>query len=471
MKLKLTKKKNKQNWTCFTSNVFSALLKLLIQQLSLKGFHMKRIFSAGLLVNIVIFSFLQGWDLPKITELLGNNISMKHNAEWIEQLNQAAAQENPVLQKQLEESCLVLPLAKKFPALRVPHISLCVLPTPVQKLENLSKELGAQVYIKRDDMTGGASYGGNKPRKLEFELARALSHQAKSIITFGCAGSNHAVATSEYARKLGLQPVCMLKPQANSRVVQKNLRLHLANGTQLHYAPNNDVRKIATLITWLDLMNNGLQPYAIPTGGSTPLGAFGFVNAAFELKEQIDAGLLPMPDYIYVPCGSCATTVGLLLGCKAAGLKSKIMAIAVEPEEEPQEFKTNIAKLFKETNELLQKVTQNKFPLLEIKPEDIEINLNFTGTEYAVFTQEGMDARNLLQKAENIIIDGTYTCKAFAALVADIKSKKSENKSVLFWNTYCGAEFENRVATADYKNLPKCFHRYFEEDVQELDKQ
>ena len=436
-----------------------------------EGFYMKYFFSLLVLINGFIFHTLHPYQLATAKSLIGNNVEMKHNPEWIEQLNQAASQEDSDMKKILEDSCTILPLAKEFPALKVAHISLCKLPTPVQKLENLSRELGTNLFVKRDDMTGGECYGGNKPRKLEFELARALCHRAKSIITFGCAGSNHAVATSEYARKLGLKPVCMLKPQANSYVVQKNLRMHLANGTELHYSPNNDVRKIATISTWLDLMNNGQQPYVIPTGGSTPLGALGFVNAAFELKEQIDAGLIPMPDYIYVPCGSCATTVGLLLGCKAAGLTSKIMAIAVEPEEEPQEFKTNITKLFKATNELLNKVTNNTFPILEINPEkDIEINLNFTGPEYAVFTPEGIAARELLKNTETITIDGTYTCKAFAALLADIKSKKSANKTVLFWNTYCGTEFQNRVASVNYKDLPACFHAYFEEDVQELDR-
>jgi D-cysteine desulfhydrase len=406
----------------------------------------------------------------KVKTIFGNNIEMKHNPEWIEQLNQAIAQEDPALKKKLEDNCAALPLAKQFPALRIPHISLCTLPTPVQKLENLSKELGATVFIKRDDMTGGQSYGGNKPRKLALELARALSHRANTVITFGCAGSNHAVATSEHARNLGLEPICMLKPQANSQVVRKNLLLHLANGTELHYAPNNDVRKVLTISTWVDVVNKGLRPYIIPTGGSTPLGTVGFVNAACELKEQIDAGLIPMPDYVYVPCGSCATTVGLTLGFKALNLPIKVIAIAVEPEEEQQEFKTTITKLFKATNELLNKVTNGTFPILQLKSEDIEINLNFTGPEYAVFTQEGIVARELLKKTEAITIDGTYTCKAFAALLADIKSKKSENKTVLFWNTYCGTEFQNRVATVNYKDLPACFHAYFEEDVQELDR-
>lgn len=430
---------------------------------------MKRVFALLLLTGFVCLNLYSDLPLP-IKILAGNNFAMKHNPDWIEQLNQSIYQENLDITKMLENSCLTLPLAKQFPAFRIPHISLCKLPTPVQKLEQLSKEFSTNIVIKRDDMTGGQLYGGNKPRKLEFELARALSRNATCIITFGCAGSNHAVATSEFASYLGLRPICMLKPQANSHVVQKNLLLHLASGTQLHYAPNNDVRKITTFSTWLDLVNNGEFPYIIPTGGSTPLGTLGFVNAAFELKEQIDAGLLPMPDYVYVACGSCATTVGLLLGFKALNLPIKVIAVAVEPEEALLEFENNISKLFKATNALLNTITDNTFPIMELKPEDLEINLNFTGPEYAVFTPECIAARELLREKENIIIDGTYTAKAFAALLDDIKSKKTENKTVLFWNTYCGLNFSTRLANCDYKKLPACFHPYFEEDVQELDR-
>ena len=405
----------------------------------------------------------------RVKQLAIQNFDFKNNIDWIEQFNSEIAHIQHETKKQLESNCSRLPLHKKFPALEIPHISLCTLPTPVQQLEQLGPIIGANLFFKRDDMTGGNFYGGNKPRKLEFELARALYNGATHIITFGCAGSNHAVATSEYSRKLGLKPICMLKPQANSTVVRKNLLLHLDNNAELHYAPDNDVRRMATFSTWLDLVNNGNHPYIIPTGGSTPLGTLAFVNAAFELKEQIDAGLLPEPDYIYVACGSTATTAGLLLGCKAAGLKCKIIAIAVEPEEEPNEFSKNVTKLFHETNHLLHSHDSN-FPLFEINSEDLEINLNFAGSEYAVFTLECIEARELLKRTEGITIDGTYTAKAFAGLLADIKTNKRENKTVLFWNTYCGTEFTDRLANLDYKKLPACFHRYFEEEVQELDR-
>jgi 1-aminocyclopropane-1-carboxylate deaminase/D-cysteine desulfhydrase-like pyridoxal-dependent ACC family enzyme len=424
-----------------------------------------------LLISISFAKEIHTCEPAKVKALASINFEIKNNNEWIEQLNQAVVPQEKRLQNALEKSCAELALARKFPSLKIPHVALRTLPTPVQKLETLSKEAGTHIFIKRDDATGGQFYGGNKPRKLEFELARALNHGATSVITFGCAGSNHAVATGEHARRLGLKAICMLKPQENSHGVRKNLLLHMANGVELHYAPNNDVRKIMTFAAWNDQINKGEKPYIIPTGGSTPLGTLGFVNAAFELKEQVDAKLIPEPDYIYVPCGSCATTAGLLLGCKAAGLKTKIMAIAVEPEEEVNEFKNNITKLFSQTNELLRQHTNNTFPAFEYNPNDIEINLNFTGPEYAVFTKEGVAARQMIAQSESITIDGTYTAKAFAAAFEHIKKRADhQNKTILLWDTYCGTSFDNRTAQASYKDLPKCFHFYFENDVQELDR-
>lgn len=403
------------------------------------------------------------------------HIEVKPHSSWIQELNAGGALTHQKIEKQ--RSSTMIPLFKQYPNLQfLPYVSLCSLPTPVQKLESLSTMLNASLYIKRDDLTGSLdnngirSYGGNKPRKLEFELGNALAHGAKTVVTFGAAGSNHAVATSEYARILGLTCVCMLKPQANSTGVRKNLLLHLNNESELHYYPTNDTRKLGTIFHWLDHKNTyGEYPYIIPTGGSSPLGTIGFVNAAFELQEQIKAGLLPKPDRLYVPCGSLATMVGLMLGCKAAGLATKVIGVAVEPHENRDEFITNIKKLYKDTNELLHSFDAS-FGLFDIADEDIHITYDFCGPQYAVFTPQGIQARELLHSTEHILLDGTYTAKAFAALLEDIKTKPHSDEIILFWNTYCGIEFAERIAQEDYKKLPVCFHTYFEEDVQELDK-
>jgi 1-aminocyclopropane-1-carboxylate deaminase/D-cysteine desulfhydrase-like pyridoxal-dependent ACC family enzyme len=119
----------------------------------------------------------------------------------------------------------MIPLFKQYPKLeeKLPYISLGEFPTPVQKLERLGMELGVgNLYTKRDDLSGRL-YGGNKPRKLEFILGDVLRSGAKEVITFGGAGSNHALATAIYSRQAGLKSISMLMPQPNARYVRNNL--------------------------------------------------------------------------------------------------------------------------------------------------------------------------------------------------------------------------------------------------------
>ena len=91
-----------------------------------------------------------------------------------------------------------------------PRISLGILPTPIHKLENISRLLGRNIYIKRDDMTG-LGLGGNKIRKLEFLLADAKAQGAEIVFTTGGAQSNHAMLTAAAAGKLGMKAVLVLK--------------------------------------------------------------------------------------------------------------------------------------------------------------------------------------------------------------------------------------------------------------------
>lgn len=91
-----------------------------------------------------------------------------------------------------------------------PRIPLAVLSTPIQKLENISRLLNTNVYIKRDDLTG-IGLGGNKVRKLEFLLADAKRKGAEVVFTTGGAQSNHAMLTAACAKKLGMEPILILK--------------------------------------------------------------------------------------------------------------------------------------------------------------------------------------------------------------------------------------------------------------------
>ena len=420
-------------------------------------------------------------------ELLKNvNISINMDGSWIRKLNAMGALSTEIDLSLLPQATKILPLFQAYPTLQknVPYVSLGTLPTPVQRLEKAGRLLNApHLYVKRDDLTGAhnddgtSSFGGNKVRKLEFLLAEALAHKAKSVMTFGCTGSNHVLATATYAPRLGLKALCMLKPESNSHELREHLLMlhHLRaeihyyqNGPELRYYSDNGIRSLGAVMTWLQHKHSsGTFPYIIPTGGSTPVGTIGFVNAAFELKEQIDAGLMPEPDVIYVACGSNATTVGIMLGCKATGLKTKVVAVTTEPEED-NEYIDGIPQLFRETNALLHKHDPT-FPLFELHEGDVTIDRRFCGPEYAVFTPEGMQAWALLKATENIKLDGVYTAKAFAAVVEDAKNQKMNDKVVLFWNTFSSSDLSGVIKNISPSDLQSCLQAYFQEDVQPLD--
>jgi len=364
----------------------------------------------------------------------------------------------------------VIALFRAFPRLELalPRVALADLPTPVQKLERLGEVMGhPELYIKRDDLSGKA-YGGNKVRKLEFLLGEALRKGAKEVMTFGCAGSNHATATAIYAQHLGLRSISMLLPQPNARSVRRNLLMSYRHGAELHVY--DDRRKLSRGVA-RELLRHALRtgkvPYVIPPGGSSPLGAVGYVNAAFELAEQIARGQLPEPDVLYVAAGTTGTSVGLMVGLKAAGLKTLVALIRVTGEQFVNIPKT--LELLSRTGTLLHQA-DTLFPALPFRAADIVLRHDFYGQEYALYTEQSVDAMRLLKRIEGISLEGTYTGKACAALIHDVRQASLGDKVVLFWNTYNSRDFSDLIAGMDYHDLPQACHRYFEEDVQPLDR-
>ncbi|MCL5876051.1 MAG: pyridoxal-phosphate dependent enzyme [Candidatus Dependentiae bacterium] len=359
-----------------------------------------------------------------------------------------------------------IPLFKQFPQCKdlIPHISLGSFPTPIAPLKSLGAALNCNsLYIKRDDLTGKKTeefqlYGGNKVRKLEFLLADALfNHQAKTIVTFGAAGSNHALATAIYAHELGLNAILMLKDQPNSAVVRHNLLLDSYYNAQLQWYPDNETRSSAAN----KLLKEDSKAYLIPTGGSNSIGSLGFVNAAFELADQIKTGQISEPDLIYIPIGSCGTAAGLLLGMQAANIRSHLICVIVEPEEKQDEFLKQIKKLFVEINENLHALDAS-FHLYDFPEDQLVLNKKFCGTSYGVLIPEAADAITSMQQTEQIRVEGTYSAKAIAAIIDDASSGALEEKTVLFWNTYCGIDFSHLFEENDYKQLPVEFQSYFE---------
>lgn len=351
---------------------------------------------------------------------------------------------------------------------KLPYVPLGDYPTPIQKLDRLGKEIDiAEFYIKRDDLSGKL-YGGNKIRKLEFLLGQALRTGAKEVLTFGSAGSNHALATAIYAKQIGLKSISLLIPQTNAHYVRSNLLMSHYSSAELHHYRNMRFLLLGNIYQRLrHRLKSGKFPKIIPLGGSSPLGNIGYINAAFELRQQIMEGKMPEPDFIYVALGTMGTAVGLMLGLKAAKLKTRVISVLVADETFINLNK--MSSLFSKTNALVHTLDPS-FPKYEFSIKEQHLRRGFYGRGYASFTKEAINAIERIEKSEGIKLDGTYTGKALAALIADGEKQCLKDKVVLFWHTCNSKDLSNVVSTVDYRQLPRSFHRYFEKEVQPLDR-
>ena len=213
---------------------------------------------------------------------------------------------------------------------------------------------GVEVWLKNDGLYG-TLYGGNKPRKLEFVLPRAIARGSRTVITTGPLGTHHGLATALYGRELGLKVALLLTyQQPNEHVLRQLCRMERA-GAEMHYTGSGPWMVASTPYYALRYLrrDGGRRPYLLGPGGSTPLGAAGYVNAGLELAAQVREGLLPEPKAIVLPVGSGGTAAGLALGLGIAGLQSKVVGVAVT--RAPTTWAITVKRLAIETASLLRK--------------------------------------------------------------------------------------------------------------------
>lgn len=370
-----------------------------------------------------------------------------------------------------------------FPRLakNLSYIHLGDFPTPIHYCKHISAEHQANVYVKCDNITGQVHkhgkrmYGGNKLPKLQYLLAHALELNKQAVVTNGFAGSNHttqtAVCLKQINEKLGtnIKCICLLKPQHNSHAVARNVLLQYAHGAELHSCQNNTQREEYRLELHKKYKElYGDEPYFIPTGGSVARGAIGYVQAAFELYEQIKAGVIPQPDVIYLTCGSGGTAAGLLLGLKAAGLALPLYLTTDEPEDYEGATHDCLSKLFHETNDLLCSLDET-FPRCTLNRSDYIVDKRFAASDYGLFTEQGAQTAAELLASEQIKIDRIYVDKCATAMLENLKTGMHQGKNILLWNTFCSEDYSEITDKINYKDLPAAFHMYFETAVQPLD--
>lgn len=354
---------------------------------------------------------------------------------------------------------------KTYPGLeKIPWVKIGNYPSRVEKLEQMGEANGfPELFIKRDDCAQEV-YGGNKVRKLEYMLADALQRGRKTLVTLGGAGSNQILSTGIFGADHGLKTIGIMLDQPNAEYVRENLLLDKYFDVDMFYAKDTLSEVLFFVSEYLKAEINGEKPYFVTVGASSPIGNMGFVNAAFELKQQIEAGEAPEPDYIITACGSIGTAAGLHLGCRLAGLGTKVVGVRVAMPWLVTKWR--MRRMVGHINDFMRKYDKS-VPKLIVRPDDLYLLGDYLGEEYACFTEEGCSVVDEMRDLEGIPLEQTYTGKALAGGLDWLKKKGEQEKTVLFWNTYNSVDLSANAATIDYKTLPVKFHKYFEEPTQE----
>lgn len=315
----------------------------------------------------------------------------------------------------------------RYPRLRFAH-----LPTPLEPMENLSKLLGGpNLWIKRDDCTGLAT-GGNKTRKLEFLMADALEQGADTIITQGAVQSNHARQTVAIASKLGLK--CHLLFEERVKDADEDYEKsgnvfldHMYGVAGVRYYPADTNMNAAMEQVAEELKGTGAKPYIIPGGGSNPIGALGYVNAAFELVAQANDMDLKI-DLLVHATGSAGTQAGLVAGLELMNTHIPVLGIGVRATKPKQE--ENVFNLAEATADHLGVKGG-------VKRDKVVANTDYVGGGYGVPTDGMLEAINLFATHEAILLDPVYSGKGAAGLIDLIRKDALGKglKNVVFLHT------------------------------------
>ena len=306
-----------------------------------------------------------------------------------------------------------------MPISHLPRVTLAHAPTPLEVMSNLSTMLdGPNLYVKRDDCTGLAM-GGNKARQLEYYFGEALQQSADTVIVTAAVQSNFVRQAAAAARKLGMD--CEI--QLEHRVAIKgldyetsgNVLLDRLLGAKIHtYTDGDDeagadaaLEKIAD-----NVIIRGGKPYVIHLSpGHPPLGALGYVDAAFELLDQAAERSITI-DAVVLGSGSAATHAGFLSGVRYRKDPLKVVGVCVRRGADQQ-----ASRVFK----LCQDVEKLANLPSTVTEEDVIVLDDYLGVGYGHSTPEMMEAIALAGRTEGLLLDPVYTGKVLAGLIGLVR--------------------------------------------------
>jgi D-cysteine desulfhydrase family pyridoxal phosphate-dependent enzyme len=317
---------------------------------------------------------------------------------------------------------LALPDLQRLLAARRPR-SYGIYPTPFHRLARFSAAIGREVWIKRDDLIS-VGMGGNKIRKLGYLIADAMANGADHVVSVGAEQSNHARCVAATAAMEGLGCYLVLGGDPQTPIVGNLLLNHLLGAT-VHFPGTDDWAELERCSQGVAdaLAQSGKRPYVMPIGGSTAVGALGFIDAYVELRGQLaEVGL--EPSAIVHATSSGGTQAGLALGAHLLGHDVRICGIGV-------------AKTSADLHDEITVIADGCLELLGLvangRPE-ITVVPGYLGRAYAEPSAGALAALRLLLRTEGILVDPVYTAKALHAVV-DASANILGDGPIVFWHT------------------------------------
>ncbi len=295
-------------------------------------------------------------------------------------------------------------------------------------MKRLSKELGVEIWIKRDDCTG-MSTGGNKTRKLEFLMGEALEQGADMVMTQGATQTNHGRQTAAYAAKLGLDCHILLEDRTAYNNANYNhngnvLLDHLHGATTQKFPGGHDMPGEMERAAEKKRAE-GRNVYVIPGGGSNPTGALGYVNCAFEMVSQANDALLVIDRLVHAT-GSSGTQAGLVTGLSAMNAQIPVLGIgtrAPQPKQEQMVY------------DLACRTAQKLGCEGVVSREDVMANTDYVGEGYGLPTDSGIEAIRMFAELEGILLDPCYSAKGAAGLIDLARKGAFKDQRIVFLHT------------------------------------
>ncbi len=331
-------------------------------------------------------------------------------------------------------------------------LHLASLPTPLREATNLARYLGPkspQILIKLDNLSSFGG-GGNKVRKLEYELGGNCLDGVTHLVTLGGPQSNHARVTAALAAKLGLG--CTLVLNGPEPVPPMgNAILHRLFGAEVRYVNSREERTEEAHRVIAEVAESGGNAKLVPLGASTARGLLGYVAAMEELLEQLETGRFRSREgqtWIVVATSSCGTTAGLLLGLNEltqsdAGInrpsRKDIQIVAVSADASESEIRQDNERLMRDATTLLNHTRKQTFstdslgqaasaPLVPVTRQ--------VGAGYGIETANSKEAIQIFAQREGLLLDPVYTGKAAAEVIQRVRSGEIEpHDRVVFLHT------------------------------------